>query len=90
VTADGTNYVCANPCNAGACAIGFTCLGSGTDSYCFAGTAPAPTSKSGGCAAAPLGPGGPDRWGSSTSFAGLGLAFLLGARRRRPKGARRT
>lgn len=90
VTADGTNYVCANPCNAGACALGFSCRGSGTDSYCFPGPAPETTTKSGGCAAAPLAPAGPSRWGSSASVAGLGLALLLGTRRRRRKSTPRV
>jgi hypothetical protein len=55
VTIDGTHYVCANPCNAGSCSSGFSCHGTGANSYCFPG-APQAAAKSGGCSAAPLYP----------------------------------
>jgi hypothetical protein len=81
VTIDGTNYVCADPCNAGQCSTGFTCRGSGTNSYCFPATAPAPGGKSGGCAAAPLDPVGTGGGRSSLPVAGLSLALFAGGRR---------
>jgi hypothetical protein len=84
VTLDGTNYVCANPCDGVACASGFTCRGSGANSYCFASTPNASTGSSGGCAAAPLDPRSPPGRRSSVLFVGLALAGLLRARRRRP------
>lgn len=85
VTIDGTNYVCANPCSAGPCSTGFSCRGSGTDSYCFPATAPG---KSGGCAAAPLEPRDPLGWRASAPLVGLALAGLLRVRVRRRRGRR--
>jgi len=90
VTADGTNYICADPCTAGQCTIGFTCQGSGSNSYCFPGngTSP-PPSKSGGCAASPAGLGGPGAQRSgAASLAGLVLALSLGLRRVRRRSRR--
>ena len=55
VTIDGSHYVCANPCNAGSCSSGFSCHGTGANSYCFPGAPPA-AAKAGGCSAAPLYP----------------------------------
>jgi hypothetical protein len=88
VSADGTNFVCASPCNAGQCTGGFTCQGSGSESYCFAASTAAKTGKSGGCAAAPLDPKGPGGW-RSPLLLGFALAGLRRARRR-PKAATPT
>jgi hypothetical protein len=94
VTADGTNYVCANPCNAGACGSGFTCLGSGNNSYCFAdsvATALTPPAKSSGCSAAPYETrdgSGRYAWGCQASLC-VGLVFLRRSLRRRRRTAKR-
>jgi len=85
VSIDGTSYVCANPCSAGPCSTGFSCRGSGSNSYCFpaTGATAGSSGSSGGCAAAPLDPAGAAQWRSSAPLAGLALAGLLRARRRR-------
>jgi V8-like Glu-specific endopeptidase len=77
--ADAMTGVCASSCNGGSCATGFTC----TSGYCLAeASAPGATSDGAGCSTATLDASGaaPRR---PLGVAGLGLAALIIARRRR-------
>jgi hypothetical protein len=79
VSTDNMSFFCASPCGANSsCASNFGC----TSGYCFASAAAPSTSSHGGCAAAPGDTRSP--WsGGALGGSGLGLAALVGMRRRR-------